>query len=195
VTDQPAPYWPAVRDRARAAIGALPADHQVVLVPHSNAGLFVPVIADGCPRPVRACVFVDAALPPPDGEAEIAPPAFAEFLRALPRDAAGRLPPWSRWWDDDEVAAMLPDPVLRAEYQAGEPRLPADYFDQRIPVPPGWDAVHSSFLLFGPPYDEQAREAEVRGWHRATTPGAHLHQLVDPAAVAAAIAEAARAGG
>jgi hypothetical protein len=53
-----------------------------------------------------------------------------------------------------------------------------------VPVPAGWDARPCAYLLFGPPYDEVAAEARGRGWIVEQLPGRHLHQLVDPDAVA-----------
>ena len=53
-----------------------------VLVVHSGAGVFVPVIVDKVrPRPA-AVVFVDASIPPESGEARLVPAEFVEELRA-----------------------------------------------------------------------------------------------------------------
>jgi pimeloyl-ACP methyl ester carboxylesterase len=53
----------------------------VVLVAHSNAGLFLPVIAAALPGQVRGCILVDAALPPPSGATSVAPPELLGLLR------------------------------------------------------------------------------------------------------------------
>jgi hypothetical protein len=55
-------------------------------------------------------------------------------------------------------------------------------------VPNGWDDRPCGYLLFGPGYDHVAQEARARGWDVDQIPGHHLHQLVDPDAVAARIA-------
>ena len=62
------PFWPHVVDAVLASLTDLPADQPVVLVAHSNAGLFVPVIRKALHHPVLACVFVDASLPARTGE-------------------------------------------------------------------------------------------------------------------------------
>jgi hypothetical protein len=46
-------------------------------------------------------------------------------------------------------------------------------------------------LLFGPPYDDLAAEARERGWRVAHLPGAHLHQIIDPAGTARHLVELA----
>jgi hypothetical protein len=184
------PFWPRVVELAGAAIAGLPAGRPVVLVAHSNAGLFVPLIAAASTRPVAGCLFVDASLPDRQGATPVAPPEALAALRA--RAVDGLLPPWTTWLDPAEVAAMLPDARARAQVEAEQPRLPLSYYEQRIPVPAGWDAQPCGYLLFGPPYEQVANEAAARGWAVERIPGRHLHQLVDPAGVAERIAGMAR---
>ncbi|MEV6206930.1 hypothetical protein [Kitasatospora sp. NPDC051914] len=83
-----------------------------------------------------------------------------------------------------DVAPMFPDPQLRRTVTEEQPALPLSYYEQRIPVPAGWDDHPCSYLLFGPPYEDVAAEARDRGWRVAHLPGAHLHQIVDPAGTA-----------
>src|ERR687888_49387 len=59
------PFWPRVVDAVRAGLDAAGPNQPIVLVAHSNAGLFLPVITAALPGQVRGCIFVDAALPPP----------------------------------------------------------------------------------------------------------------------------------
>lgn len=164
----------------------------LVLVAHSNAGLFVPVISQAVE--VVACLFVDAHLPPAAGVAPVVQPAFLPFLREL-ADADGLLPRWTDWWPEEQVAPMFPDPVTRERVSAEQPRLPLAYFEQRVPVPPGWDGVPCAFLWYGPPYDTVAEEAARRGWPVTRLPGLHLHQLIDPESVAGHEFFTAHAGG
>lgn len=96
----------------------------------------------------------------------------------------GRLPPWTDWWDEADVAALFPDPETRAAVTAEQPQLPLSYYEQTVPVPPGWDTHPCGYLLFGPPYDEVAADARRRGWLVEELPGQHLHEIVDPDAVA-----------
>ncbi|WP_343953667.1 alpha/beta hydrolase [Nonomuraea longicatena] len=181
----PAPHWPAVVAAVRAAA---PADGPLVLVAHSNAGLFVPVVKEALGGRVVACVFAESRVPPRGGLTEIAEEPFLPFLRALagPDDI---LPPWTGWWGDEEVAAFLPDAAMRRRVEADQPRLPLSYFTQRVPVPAGWENVPCAFVWYGEPYDGDAREAKDRGWPVSRVPGRHLHQVVDPEAVGAELLE------
>ena len=179
------PFWRPVAATVRQAIDALPPDQPVVLVAHSNAGLFVPVIADASPRPVAGCLFVDAALPAPSGPTPVATADHLDFLRS--KVDGGRLPPWTEWWDEADVAAMFPDAGTRAAVSAEQPRLPLSYYEERVPVPAGWDRRPCGYLLFGPPYEPVAEDAARRGWAVRHVPGRHLHQLVDPGTVTTTI--------
>jgi len=183
VADSPSPFWPRVVEAVSKAIAGLPADRPVILVAHSNAGLFVPLIAEASARPVTGCVFVDAPLPARSEATPVAPPELIEFLQDRV-DEDGRLPPWTAWWEEADVAPMFPDPRTREIVEAEQPRLPLAYYRQMIPVPAGWDRPPCAYLLFGPPYDEPAAEARARGWEVTEIPGEHLHEIVDPGAVA-----------
>ncbi|GAA5154098.1 hypothetical protein GCM10023340_37030 [Nocardioides marinquilinus] len=163
---------------------AAAAGRAVVLVVHSNAGLFAPLLAERLD--VRATVYVDAALA--DGEGGVAagtplaPPWLLDRVRALagPDDV---LPPWTAWWDDDAVAALLPDPATRAAVEAEQRRLPLAYLASTVPVPDGWTTAPAAYLALGDGYADEREQAGGHGWPVATLPGGHLHQLVDPAAV------------
>ena len=179
----PGPY-PAVtlpEDAVEHLLEALPAGVPLVLVPHSNAGLYVATLAAGLA--VRGVVFVDAGLPGPGPATPTAPPAFRDFLAGLagPDD---RLPVWSDWWPPDEFAGLFPDEHSRAAVGAEQQRLPLGYFDADVPTPAGWRSLPAAYLAFGDTYAAERVEAEGRGWPTATLPGRHLHLLVDPLAVA-----------
>lgn len=103
----------------------------------------------------------------------------------------GRLPRWTDWWDEADVAPMFSDPMVRQTVVEEQPTLPLSYYEQHIPVPGGWDDHPCSYLLFGPPYDDLAAEAHERGWRVAHLPGAHLHQIIDPAGTARHLVELA----
>jgi hypothetical protein len=182
VADAAAPFWPRVVDDVTAAMRRLNPDRSVLLVAHSNAGLFVPLLVTHTDRPVSGCLFVDAALPAPVDSTPVVPADLLEFLRSKVID--GRLPPWTEWWDEADVAPLFPDPVTRAAVTAEQPRLPLAYYEQMVPVPAGWDTHPCGYLLFGPPYDEVAADARRRGWLVEDLPGRHLHEIVDPDAVA-----------
>lgn len=172
------PYWPRVVDAVHDNLDQVPADTPLVLVAHSNAGLFLPAIRSGLARPVIGSIFVDAALPARSGPTPVASPEMLDFLRPLAVD--GRLPRWTDWWQEADIAPMFPDAETRQTVVAEQPNLPLAYYEQTVPVPEGWDDHPCSYLLFGPPYDELADAARKRGWRVAHLPGRHLHQIVDP---------------
>jgi pimeloyl-ACP methyl ester carboxylesterase len=182
VTDEGPPFWPRVVDAVLAGLRTTGHDQGVVLVAHSNAGLFIPVITTALPAQVLGCIFVDAAIPPAAGAAPVAPPELLALLRD--KVSGGLLPRWTDWWDEEEVAPLFPDQATRQAVTEEQPRLPLSYYEASVPVPTGWDARPCAYLLFGPPYDELAAEARSRGWIVEQLPGAHLHQLVDPDGVA-----------
>ncbi|MER6738635.1 alpha/beta hydrolase [Streptomyces puniciscabiei] len=176
------PFWPRIADAVRGDLRQVPADSPVTLVAHSNAGLFLPAIRSALDRPVSGSVFVDAALPARAGATPVATPELLEFLR--PMAVNGRLPRWTDWWDEADVAPLFCDPTMRQTVVDEQPSLPLSYYEQHVPVPDGWDDHPCSYLLFGPPYDAPAAEARERGWRVTHLPGAHLHQITDPAGTA-----------
>ncbi len=178
-----------------AAVAAAAPDEPIVLVPHSNAGLYAPHLTDQLE--VRTTVYVDAALPEVAAEGRttpLAPAAFLEFVEGL----AGSdrvLPPWTQWWDD--ITGLFPDEAALERVRAEEPRVPLAYFTSQVPVPSGWAQRPAAYLAFGDTYDDERHLAERAGWPVRTLVGGHLHLLHDPAAVGAAIvglASQARAG-
>jgi hypothetical protein len=175
------PYWPRVAAAVADQIDTIDADGPLVLVAHSNAGLFLPTIHQGAPQPVAGAIFVDAGLPAEDGETPVAPPQFQARLSDLATD--GMLPPWTDWWTPEDIAELLPDPALRAAVVAEQPRLPLAYYQQTLPVPTSWASVPAGYLQFCAGYEEEAGRARQAGWPVDHLPGEHLHQVVDPAAV------------
>lgn len=163
-----------------------------VLVPHSNAGLYVASLAAA--RPVRGVVFVDAALPGPGRVTPVtAPDLVADLVGRA--DGDGLLPPWTQWWPEAEIGPLFPDEATRRSVEAGEPRVPAAYLSGRVPTPPGWEALPAGYLAFGDGYAAETGLARTWGWPVQVLPGGHLHQLVDPAGVATAVLDlAARCG-
>ena len=157
----------------------------VVLVPHSNAGLYVPALA--ARRHVVGAVLVDAALATDEERVPLAPPGLLQLLRGL-TDVDGLLPPWTQWWEAADVATLLPDAITRAEVEAEEPRLPLAYLEGHLPGHPHWDRrVAAAYVAFGDTYAEERATAASRGWPTATLAGRHLHLLADPEAVAAEV--------
>jgi hypothetical protein len=185
VVDTGAPQQPA--DVVTAIIEAASGLSDPVLVPHSNAGLYAPLLADRLG--VRATVYVDAALAGPGPDTAMAPPGQLTILRGL-ADADGLLPPWTRWWDD--LDGIFPDPTSLEAVEQGQPRLPLSYFEARLPVPEGWSERPSAYLAFGDTYADEIAFARAQGWPVTTMAGQHLHALHDPQGVAAEVLRLAR---
>lgn len=178
-----APRTPAdVLDRYLAAV---PQHGDVELVVHSNAGLYVPAIVEQRSN-VVGTIFVDAGLPPTSGTVELAPPHLLAHLRSL-ADEHGRLPPWSAWFDDTEVAALFPDQTTRSTVEAEQQSIPLACLDATLPVPADWDDRPNAYLAFGDTYGPERTDATDRGWPVATIDGRHLHMLIDPDEVAETI--------
>ena len=90
VADAKPPFWTAVVDAVNALLAELDLDQSVVLVAHSNAGVFVPLLAAQAVRPVRACLFVaTSSVPAAAGATPVylvfGPPYDAEAAEARNR--------------------------------------------------------------------------------------------------------------
>ena len=176
--------WEACVDAVVAA--ALPAGPHV-LVGHSGAGPLLPVIASRL-NPSRL-VFVDATLPPTDGESALAPEQFLGTLTGLAQD--GLLPPWSEWFEPGTMERLIPDPVRRHAVVAELPRLPLSYFHARVPVPDEWATDPSAYVLLSQGYRQEAEHAAARGWPVIEMLGSHLDLVSQPVPLAAALRDQA----
>jgi len=190
VADGTPPYWARVVEAVRAGLAGLNPAQPVTLVAHSNAGVFVPVLADGLDREVECCIFADATVPARSGATPVAEQEFLAVLRGL-AGPDGRLPPWTDWWGDQDLAALFPDQQTREVVAAEQRRLPLRYFEERVPAPSGWDDRACGFVLFSAGYERAASLARERGWPVRVVRGEHLHQVVDPAGVSTALADLA----
>lgn len=159
-----------------------------LVVAHSNAGRYAVAAAGATP-----VVYVDAALPPEQGDATLAPDGLLDHLGGL-ADDDGLLPPWTRWWSEDDLAAVVPDAEVLADVRAEEPRVPLAYLRSRLGAPEGWTAHPQAYLALGGTYAEETALARRRDWPTTVLDGAlHLHHLVDPDAVAGAVLDLAAA--
>lgn len=184
------PDPPGSPDQVLAVLlGQVPADEGLVLVPHSNAGLYVAALA--ARRPVSDVLFVDALLPGDTEATQVASPAFADSVAGL-ADEHGLLPPWTTWWDDSEE--LFPDAVSQRRVEAEQHRVPLGYLRGTVPTPAGWETARTSYLGFGDTYAHEVAEATRRGWPVRTLPGRHLHMLVRPREVAVLIDELTEQG-
>jgi hypothetical protein len=179
------PYAPRLLERARAQMPAS-GDDRVVLVVHSGAGVFAPHLAETVMAGDVAVVFADADLPPLSGAATVTHRAYLPLLQDMASD--GLVPPWPRWWPDDVMSSLVPDEEARRSVAAEASPLPLAFFEEELPpVPQAWRSRHPGYLRFSETYQEQADDAARRGWPVRELPGEHLHMVVEPAGVAAAI--------
>lgn len=170
----------APRAVVRAAL-QLTGKEPTVLVGHSGAGFFLPSIAAGVDSPVRRLVFVDAGVPPCEGEATTSA-EFLEQLRSLAPD--GTLPKWSTWWGERVMETLVPDGARRAVIEAEMPQVPLAFFESPMPVPVGWCEGPGAFVLLSEPYRRDANTARSRGWPVVEDLGNHLGIVNDPESLA-----------
>ncbi|AYY13512.1 alpha/beta hydrolase [Actinobacteria bacterium YIM 96077] len=174
----PQGWWDRAAD---AAVRDVPEPPDVV-VGHSGAGTVLPLVAHRAGA--RRVVFADAAIP---AESGVTRPS--EQMRELIRSLAagdGQLPPWSRWWGRGVMEELVPDQDTRQAIEAEQVRLPANFYDEDVPVPDEWGSdVH--YVQLSPAYDEDAAMAAERGWTVTKLPGLHLDIVRRPGDVAAAL--------
>ena len=158
-----------------------------VLVPHSNAGLYAPALAARVD--LAATVYVDAALAGDRPATALAPAGLRAFLADL-ADRDGVLPVWTDWWGP--TPGLFPDGASAAAVAVEQVRLPLAYFDAVLPAPRGWAERPAAYLAFGDTYADEVAQARTAGWPVEVLAGRHLHQLHDPAGVAATVVGLAR---
>lgn len=173
----PPPQW---QHMVSVAVEATPGHSDVVVVGHSGAGAILPAIAERVGDQLRAVVFVDAVVPPSTGAHMTSPPVL-DLLDSKTVD--GRLAVWLAWWPSDVVDELVPDPRDQIELRADMPRLPRAFFDDAIPVPPGWSSGPCAYLRLSAAYDSEYAEAAKMGWARSAIAGTHLSIFAEPARV------------
>ena len=161
----------------------------VILIGHSGAGPLLATAGTMLGAGVRGYIFVDARLPRPGRSwMETAPPDLAAQLRET-ADPPGWLTPWSRWWGDEALAELLPDPAVREQFATGCPRLPLAMFEETQPPTPGWPAAPGGYLQLSEPYEDEAAAAAELGWSVKQRPSHHLALLTEPGQIARDIRE------
>lgn len=180
------PYWKQHAVSAARTLASTPADSALILVGHSGAGPLLPSIRQASHRPVVAYLFVDAGIPKDgasrlDLRAEESPELAEQSRRAL---ASGeRFPAWS----DADLAEVIPDAERRQRLLAELRPRPLAFFEEPIPVFPGWPDAPCGYLKFSPVYELYAALARENGWVCRELPAGHFHMLVDPVKVAQAL--------
>jgi hypothetical protein len=182
--DAPHPWWAHAAGELVAI--ARRSGGEVVLVGHSGAGprlaAFGASIAEAGTA-VSGYVFVDAGLPVAGrAPSEVAPPELVEHLDRLTGDD-GLLPPWCEWWGEGLLEALVPDPVARHHLEAACWPVPRSLFDEVSPVPERWPDAPCCYLRCSDGYEEDALEAERRGWLCHRRAGSHLDPVTDPGGV------------
>jgi pimeloyl-ACP methyl ester carboxylesterase len=162
-----------------------------VLIGHSGAGPLLATAGMMLGEGVRGYVFVDAGLPTPGRSwMETVPPDLAAQLRRM-ADPQGWLPPWSQWWGDEELAALVPDPAVRQHFATGCPRLPLAMFEEIHPSVPGWPNASGGYLQLSEAYEDEAARASELGWPVRKRLSHHLALLTEPGQVAREVRELA----
>lgn len=157
---------------------------RVVVVGHSGAGVFLPVIGQCLEGRLQALVFVDAQVPPTSG-GHVTPPDLEKLLDENTVD--GVVSKWWGWWPSDALEEAVPDPALRAVLQADMPHLPRSFYDETVPVPDGWSEWPCGYVKLSSGYQALYEDATGRGWPGAEIDGHHLSLATEPGPVLDAI--------
>jgi pimeloyl-ACP methyl ester carboxylesterase len=175
--------------RQAEVIAGSAADQPALLVGHSRAGPLLATAGAMLGGGVRGYIFVDARLPRPGCSwIDTAPPGLVAQLRET-AGPQGRLPPWSQWWGEEELAALLPDPAVRQHFAAGCPRLPLAMFEEIHPPVPGWPDAPGGYLQLSEAYEDEAAKAGELGWPVRRELSHHLALLTEPGRVARLVRE------
>jgi hypothetical protein len=175
---------------ARRIVSKADGDKPWAAVLHSGAGGFAPAIAAAATR-LTGLIFVDAVLPyPGKSYLDNAPAALADRLRRVATD--GLLAPWNRWFDVDPLPQLIPEPAARRAFARELPEVPFTFLEAVSPADAGWERLPAAYVRLSAAYEEEAVEAERRGWRVRRANLHHLAMVSDPAAIAALLADLTR---
>src|ERR1051326_8144446 len=175
--------------RLAEVIAQSAAGQPVILIGHSRAGPLLATAGAVLGGGVRGYVFVDARLPAPGRSwMQTVPADFGARLREM-AGSQGWLPPWPRWWGEEELAALVPDPAVRELFTAGCPRLPLAMIEEVPPPVPGWPDAPGGYLQLSEAYAGDAARAGELGWPVRQLPSHHLGLLTQPGPVAGEVRE------
>ena len=168
---------------------------EIVLVGHSGAGAYLPVIADALDERVIGTAFVDAQLPRPGlSDFDASPPEFREALTAMTHD--GMLPPWDQWFPQEVVTELIPLAAQREAFLAELHPIALAYFQEPAPETASWSATQHNtqrtkctYLQLSEGYQRQADRAEALGWPTTRLAADHLAVLTDPEPIADFLSE------
>lgn len=180
---------PPYHQRQARVIADAADDRPVILIGHSRAGPLLATAGAMLEGAVLRYIIVDGRLPSPGCSWMLtATPGFATQLREM-AGPEGRLPPWSRWFGGEELAALLPDRDVQRRFVAGCPRLPLAMLEEDYPPAPGWPDAPGGYLQLSEAYEGEAARARELGWQVRQLPSHHLALLTEPGAVARELRE------
>lgn len=167
-------------------------EDKVVIIGHSGAGAYLPVIADALNGRVIGAAFVDAQLPRPGlSDFEASAPEFRENLIAMAHD--GMLPPWDQWFPPEVLTGLIPQAEQREAFLAELGPIALTYFQEPAPDTAAWSRswarTRCTYLQLSEAYQEQADRAEALGWPTSRLAAGHLGVLTDPEPVAEFLSE------
>lgn len=170
------PYW-RQHTAAAAALAAAPRAGPLVLVAHSGAGALLPSIGQALAEPVAAYLFVDAG-GPAGGQSRLQSFGGAvevETFRAF-LAGGGRFPNWQA----ADLAGILPDAAVRARLVAELRPRGQDYWDEPLPIVPGWPDAPGGYLRYTDTYRADAAQAAAIGWPVQARAAGHFEMLAQP---------------
>jgi hypothetical protein len=126
-------------------------------------------------------VFVDAVLPPEEGE-RVVSASLLDHLRTI--ESEGVLPPWSEWFGSGVMEELIPDDDVRNAFVPELPMMLLSYFERPVSVPNGWATTNCRYVLLSEAYREEVTEAASRGWEVFEQLGSHLDILTRPVEIA-----------
>lgn len=160
----------------------------IVVVGHSGSCPRLALVVDELVERghvVEAMILVNGRLPE-DGVV----PTERDFPMSDTLDALVRpddyLPPWHRWWGP-MITDMLPGDDARHRVLDEAKPVPRAVFDQPIPAPELPASVGKGYLALGDLYLPTMETARSDGFQVRRLDGEHLHMVVDPVSVAAAL--------
>lgn len=177
--DRSEAFAQAIAQRVRDAVTESQVSDPVVLVGHSAAGAYLPVIASRLDREVAAFIFLDARLPRRgDSLSTEDSPEEVRQRREMAED--GWLPPWSEWFGEGVMAQVLPEERARERFLDELRPIPLALFEESITFPSDWADAPCGYIRMSEFYKPLAREAVNRGWPVLEIDGDHLGTLTHP---------------
>lgn len=174
------PYWKQHTETAVRGLADVARTEACVLVAHSGAGALLPSVGQALAQPVAAYLFVDAGWPA-GGQTRLQSfgPDDVDGFRAF-LAAGGRFPDWQA----ADLAGLLPDAATRTRMVAELRPRGRDYWDEPLPVVPGWPDAPVGYLRYTDTYRPDAAQAAAHGWPVRERAAGHFAMLAQPEVVA-----------